>query len=1039
LVRPPILTFTLVVSLIASMIGGSLEVRAQSPLRRLDPRHKEPRSIEPKSIEPRHVEPVSDEIRISAESISTQQDGPGVHVHILRGEVRIEQGSRIREASEMVLWQSSQNGLYTLRGYVKQSLKPRGGHSPRSDRWIVLESTKKPILTPTGKAVEPLATPVESPLYHEAVEYRKAREARLANSNSPIQQSGHSRSPRTLPSVVPIQVVQAEQKKSKPTRRIRLTSRSTGNYNFDSVEDTRKTPPEQIITITGGVRLVIEGIEKFDVLDLTADRVVIWTRSLDQEGIQAVLEQGADAPLQFYLEGNIIIRQGENELRATRAFYDLREDRAILIEAELKMPDPSNKGRLRLRGEQIRQIDRGTFIANDAWVSTSTFGKPGYRVQASDIKVETPPSSDIRQVSAEQVEIDEQTGLPVENAEPLLPLTEGDPWVTSHNNSLWIDDYPIAYVPFLAAPLSDTGGSFPSVTVGNDRIFGTQVRTVTNLMNLLKIKPAPGNELNLMADYLSKRGPAGGLKGRFHGFDPFGMGSVIDGKFLGYGIYDTGRDNLGADRQSLIPENNARGRVHLDARERFNDDMYLDFELGWLSDRNFLEQYFERDFDTAKDDETLLNFNYANGNRAASILGRYMINDFDTGSSWLPKADLYLLGEPLLNGWMTLTSRATAGYAQLQVGANPSDPSDLYVPLPYVADLEGLVLSTRHEISAPINLGFLNIAPYAMGEAAYWGQDFTGNELGRLYGSAGVRGSMMMWRAFPGVHSEVFGLRELAHKMVFDFDYSYSDSSVPLSEIPQYNEFDDQAQYRFRNRLIQNTFGGILPEQFDPRAYALRTGAAHSVTSPYWELVDSQQVLRLGWRHRLQTKTGPLDNERIKDWMTLDLDAAFFPDSIRDNFGEDWGLYSGRYAWYVGDRTTFLANAFYDTFADAQQLWSVGLISQRTTRGSVYLGVRQVKGANLDSQILTASYSYQMTPKWISTVGTAYDLGEQRNRGQSFTLSRVGKDFILHVGGNYDVSRDNLGIAISLEPRFLSLPGSGGQSSNQLGSLLQTY
>lgn len=1028
MVRAPILTYILVVSLIASFLGGTLEVRAEE-------------SDVPRR--PLHVEPIDDQITVSAESISTQAEGARGYVHILRGEVRITQGARTVEAPEMVLWQTDHGDRCLLQCYMKPIRKLKTGHAGSDPPWCQFESHHKPILNPTGKAVE-LVRPEESPLYREAMEYRDRRNARFSSSTP---HSGHARG-RPRGPVVPIETVQAEQKQSKGKRRVQLSSRSTTSYNFSSIENTKTTPPETIVTITDGVRLVVEGVEKFDVLDLTADRVVIWTRSLDQEGIQAVLEQeeGSDAPLQVYLEGNIIIRQGENVLRAHRAFYDFRDDSAILIEAELKIPSPMSKNqneenaKLRLRGKQIRQISQGTFIAEDAWVSSSTFGKPGYRLQASDIKVESRAPSRIRQISASQVEIDEETGLPIDRGDPLLlPEAESDAWVTSRNNSLWIEDYPLAYIPFLTAPLRDTSGTFPKVSFGNDRIFGTQVRTVTNLMNLMKFKPTPGNELNLMADYLSKRGPAGGVGGRFHGFDPFGLGSEIQGDFLTYGVYDTGRDNLGADRRDLIPESEARGRIQAHARERFSDDIFLDAEIGFFSDRNFQEQYFEREFDTGKDNETLLNFLYHDDNKSASILGRYMINDFDTGSSWLPKADLYLLGEPLLNGWLTLTSRMTAGYGQLQVGADPTDPADLYVPLPYVADVEGGVFSTRHEITAPFRLGPINIAPYAMGEAAYWSQDLNGNELGRMYGSAGVRGSMFMWRAFPNVRNEILGLRELAHKMTFDFDYSYSDSSASLSEIAQYNEFDDLAQYRFRNRLIQNTFGGVLPPQFDPRSYAVRTGAAHSVTAPYWELVDDQEVLRLGWRHRLQTKTGPFDNERIRDWMTLDLEAAYFPDSMRDNFGEDWGLYSGRYAWYVGDRTTFLANAYYDTFNDAQQLWNVGLISQRSTRGSVYLGIRQIKGATLDSQIFTASYSYQMTSKWISTFGTAYDLGEQRNRGQSFTFSRVGKDFIWHIGGNYDVSRDNLGIAVSLEPRFLSLPGSGGQSSNQLGSLLQTY
>jgi hypothetical protein len=269
--------------------------------------------------------------------------------------------------------------------------------------------------------------------------------------------------------------------------------------------------------------------------------------------------------------------------------------------------------------------------------------------------------------------------------------------------------------------------------------------------------------------------------------------------------------------------------------------------------------------------------------------------------------------------------------------------------------------------------------------------------------------------------------------MTLDFDYSYAQSSLDLDLIPQFNEFDDVAQYRFRNRLAINTFGGILPDTFDPRRYAVRTGAGSWVSSPYHELVDDQHVLRLGWRHRLQTKTGPPDAPRIKDWMTLDLEGSFFPESDRDNFGEPFGLLSARYAWHVGDRTSILANAFYDTFEDGQRLWNVGLLNQRTERGSVYVGFRQVDGAGLSSQILTASYTYVLSPKWVSTFGTAYDVGEGQNRGQSLTLTRVGQDFLLHLGASYDASKDNVGIAISVEPRFLMFRSGGSPLAGLLG------
>ena len=219
---------------------------------------------------------------------------------------------------------------------------------------------------------------------------------------------------------------------------------------------------------------------------------------------------------------------------------------------------------------------------------------------------------------------------------------------------------------------------------------------------------------------------------------------------------------------------------------------------------------------------------------------------------------------------------------------------------------------------------------------------------------------------------------------------------------------------------------------FDPRFYAIRSGAGRSVTDPYHELIDDQQVARLAWRHRLQTKVGPPERLRIKDWMTLDLEGSYFPESTRDNFGEDIGLLSARYQWFIGDRTSFLANAAYDLFDDAQQLWNVGVLSQRSERGSVYLGLRQVRaGGVLDSQIGIASMTYQMSPKWVSTFGTAFDVKESRNVGQSLTVTRVGADFLVHLGANYDQSKGNAGFAIAVEPRLGAL-----LSPTNLSSLL---
>ena len=60
-----------------------------------------------------------------------------------------------------------------------------------------------------------------------------------------------------------------------------------------------------------------------------------------------------------------------------------------------------------------------------------------------------------------------------------------------------------------------------------------------------------------------------------------------------------------------------------------------------------------------------------------------------------------------------------------------------------------------------------------------------------------------------------------------------------------------------------------------------------------------------------------------------------------------------------------------------------------------------------------------MSEKWIATAGATYDLGPTGNIGQNVYMTRVGESFLVRVGFNFDASRDNLGIALLVEPRFL--------------------
>ena len=987
----------------------------------------------------------SDDVIVSAPWVQEWDDGPA-RVRILRGEVRVRLGEAVWEGREVVCWESFQEGVTSVDLYFDGlSHETRDGRRTSArDRVLRLRSSQPLALIDVRDRVQ--AETDAAPVVRRGAEARALQPPMMTAQFTPAPPIAPPRPPDSLgfgiaPPLtapgLPLPVSMAD--------RVIISPR---NFGVDPVVESRPlpntTPPEQVITITRGVNIVIERPLEGDLLDLTADSAVIWTDAAGPGGLNSDTRLDENTPFQVYLRGNIVLRQGTTVARASEAFFDRREGRGLLLNSDVRSYVPRLRGDLRVRAQAVRfqtlsdlQAAGPNTIeieATNGWVTASRFGKPTYRLQASQIRVEQRPVGQT---------INPATGRPEAVTEP---------WLTSTNNQFLLGDVPIVRVPYLAVPAEDFSVPIKRVSFEADSVFGVQVLTRVDLAEIFGLPLPPGTDWTADLNYLSERGPQLGT-----GFD-YDFGHDVNGlpaRSYGFGdasvIYDTGDDNLGLGRRDLEFEDSLRGFAVARHRTTLPLGVSLTGEAGFVSDYNFLEQYEESRWDNEKDVETLLELRRQSDNVSVSLLGRPNVNDFNNQTQWLPKADVTVLGQPIVpldsfGTSLNWSSHSSLGYGSLSRGDRPpnlggrlgdsaGEEAAVYDPLPWVADRSGVVAMTRHELTLPMSVGAMNVTPYAMGELAYWDEALDGDELSRAYGVAGVRASVMMTRIMPYVRSDIWGLNGLAHKMVFDADYSVAESTADLDEIAQYNRFDDDAQERFRERLVQLTYGGVLPDTADPRGYALRTGAGRAVTAPFHELVNDQNVLRLGWRHRLQTKTGSPANRRVKDWMTLDLEMSLFPgadgNTAAENFGEDVGLLSARYAWNVGERTTLLADALYDVFDNGQETFSVGILTQRPTRGSLYVGYRRLGLGDLDSDILALSYSYAMSQKWISSYGTSFDLAEGQNRGHSLSIVRVGKDFLFRTGLSVDPSKDNYGVSLLIEPLI------GRPDGDDLSSLLR--
>lgn len=961
------------------------------------------RDLQGQSDEEAGAPPSRDAVELSADWSQEWNTGDE-YVGVFRGHCALVHGGNRYAADKMVVWshehQQGDDRRQKLTIYLEDRVTISDGTTTRSESSAMVDVQTRGNVSLTVRGRQ-----LDHPAEDDAL-YRRAQQRRRAAKRGQLQPTQFTVESENGPTwqSVPLAAPQS-------LRRVRIFQRSALPFDVESRRLTNRIPPEQVTIITGGVTILIygfslDGLGDLGTIDLSADRAIIWTDASGDEEFSAEVPLQPDAKYQVYLEGNIVIRQGDSVVRADRAYYDARDNRALVLNADLRTLFPISGANVRVRADRLRQFSEDSFHAQNAWVTTSQYGKPGYRLQASDVFLEQRPVSLLGRSGP--TEIDPETGQLVQQTYP---------WVTALNSTLFVEDVPVFYVPVVSGGPEEINTPLQTATFQQDRIFGSQLYTKWNVFPLLGLDRPENVIWRADLNYLSQRGFAVGTDGSYRGFDPWGH--YFEGSGLASYVNDGGHDNLGLNRRTLIPADPNRGRVLLRHKSFLSPETVFQGEIGYVSDRNFLEQYYENEFDRGKDQETLGYLKHQHEDFAASLLIRPQTNYFEYNTQWLPRGDAYVLGQPLLGSLVNWSMHSWVGYAAQPGVQPPTDPNDLFTPLPFYNSMQGLVGATRHELTAPFNMGPLKVAPYALGEAAYWGESFTNDSVDRYYGRAGVRASLMVWKAMPWVQSDFFNLNGLAHKMVFTADYGLAGSTQPLSSVAQWNEFDDNSQERFRERLLVNTFGGVLPPQFDSRFYAVRSAAATSVTAPYNELVDNQQLLALAWSQRLQTKVGPIDRPRLKDWMTLDLGVNVYPAANRDNFGETFGLLSARYAWNVGDRTSILANTLNDFFASGQQLWNLGILSQRTYRGSVYLGIRQIKGGPLDSQILTASYSYVMTPdKWVTTATTAYDLAENQNRGQAFTITRIGADFLVHFGINYDASKNNVGVMLSAEPKF---------------------
>jgi hypothetical protein len=795
---------------------------------------------------------------------------------------------------------------------------------------------------------------------------------------------------------------------NSPIREFTILPRTSAGFNPQLIPLSQT---ESAVVFEGGVTLLVRTSAGGGLVDLEADRLVLWMRGNPMEVLQRLrTPQGqASRDFEFYLAGNVEIRSryGKEDrlLRANEVYYDVGRNIAVAMQADLEfrqlgIPDP-----VHMKAEELQQLSEHLFKGLKAEVFSSRLpSDPGLKVYVAEATVEekTIPRRSIfgRQFTSRT------TGQ---------PETEQQRIFDGRNVFLEVEEVPILYLPFLRGDVNDPLGPLESANLGYNRIFGAVVSTTFNVYDLLGLDPVPGTRWRLDADYLSQRGPALGTNFDYTLKEFFGEPARVSGFVKAYGIWDHGQDILGGGRGTN--DNHPEGRGRFLWRQNVQDlpeGFSLQSQVAALSDRNFLEQYYKPEFDLDINQETFVYLKQQQNNWAWTFLTEpKLTRNWVTETEWLPRADGYLLGQSLFD-LFTYNARASAGYARLRTTDQPPPPIEITDRTTNTGRLD-----LNQDLSLPFTLGAFRLVPYGLLDLTYYSEDLTGNERGRVYGGGGVRGSIPFTRLYPDIHSELLNLDGINHKIVLSGNYYVAQTDTHFTRLPQLDRLNDDAtdqalrDIRPIEPAINPAHGVFLATSplFDPQLYAIRRLVDDRI-----DTLDTIEVLQGDIRQRWQTKRGYPGMEHIVDWMTLDLSGSFFPHSERDNFGESFAFLEYDWIWNIGDRTALVSSGWFDPQDNGPRVFSIGAYLNRPDRTNFFLGYRQIDPLN--SQAITGAITYIFSPKYAMTFSVTYDFGVDIESG-TVMVTRMGSDLQMGLGFTYNSTLNTFGVQFEILPNIV--------------------
>jgi len=707
------------------------------------------------------------------------------------------------------------------------------------------------------------------------------------------------------------------------------------------------------------------------VIELQADNLVLWRRADDPNRAEAGLSSGQhESVSEIYVSGDVQLREGQRTVRAAELYYDFRHRRGLARNAVLRMFDASRDIPVYVRAAELRQVAANQFEAEGITVTTSEFHTPQVSVTAAKIRV----IDNIANTEEGAVPDDSRFDAKLEDVRFKYYDTTLMAWPLLRPNLVRPD-----------VPLK--GASF-----GQDSTYGTSIETRWFLSRILGLREPEGTEGTLALDYYSKRGIGGGLDIAYERETYFG-------RLLGYVIDDDGTDRLSRTEKDVEVTKDTRGRFAFQHRHFLPYSWQLTAEASYLSDENFLQQFYRGEFHAGKEQETLLHLKRIEDNWGLAFLGKVRVNDFLDKVEEQPSAEFHWTGHSFWDDRLTFYSDSQVSrYRYLYATDSAVDgPEDFFT-----------FTMTRNEIDMPLRMGQSKVVPFVAGTFGY--EDGGGFQAcldgspvepqdTAWIGEGGVRmATQPFWRVYPDVKSRFWDLNQLRH---------------------------------------------VIRPQVTAVAYA------HS------DLVEEQRdTLDFGISQRWQTKRGPEGNRRTVDWFRLDIDFVWVNNSGDETAGPDqfiWnkpfiplvnrsgsvllpqdrrttGIFGPRRNYFgaemalrLSDTASILGDMNFDMQSGVAQQIDVGFARLCWPNLSYYIGSRYLRrienGDEQGSNAVTFAATYVIDPRYTGVFAQQYDFDYGAGIRSDITLIRKYHRMNVALTLSSDESIDDKRIVLSLWPQ----------------------